>query len=859
MDVSFDSEFSELKQNLSDGRVEIILLGEENVGKTQIINQLIPGNFDEYHKIYSPKENYTTIKIEEDNNIKSKDLLIFDFPSIKNFSSINKNFMRTCNIILLVYDMTNIESFFFFFSWNKLIIEKDNLIKCVVANKKDLLEKRLISEEEGKKYASEIGALYFETNAKNNKEINQLFKKIVKIYSDLDLKTSTNIKHLKSEKRINKRKKKGKCCQGIGFSGFSGLSFIDESPISYMIKQVNFKEEKNDNSKDEGNNLENSELIIGRISGIKIIIGEKKEDVVVFNNETIFKGTLNNGYFDTGKLSIENLQVNIYNGKIVNLINVLLFVNNSKILEKEIDFKGNEEKYYELENNCVLKVKCVEMLNNFIFNEVILKEENLILFIIDNFEKAFIDNIKQLCDKICKINNEGMKIGIISYKNVSDNKVFEDLTKSYDIFYEEIDSEIHIEYFLNNIKNKYLNHLENKVFKEQDGTYFGDSENGKKEGFGIKLYSKEKIYCGKWKNDVQEGEGVEIIINNLPELVKYIGEWKNNEFISGEKDSILGKIKINKNRKRKYNFLDLLEFEGEMDNDNFLFGRLKIKNGIIYEGKFENEVISSDKEYKTFKKGEGTIIYPNCDIYKEKWNQFRKNGKGIIYTRVEEIKIEAEWENDILINNNVQIEFKNGDIFIGEICNEEEKEKEEEKENFDSNFDLNIKKYNFEEQLDFIQKILPIIETESSDFEEYDEEIGNVEFDIEYINNLWKVGTLIREKKDKYIEKAKKYLFFKDYYKKFCALDELFKTKIVNIINELCQKFLCFKRYNILYGNITLLFDDKQDISVIDKNFLKFYEIRYFNGILDKNGINLNKILKRIKGIMKYNNGDIYI
>ena len=91
-------------------------------------------------------------------------------------------------------------------------------------------------------------------------------------------------------------------------------------------------------------------------------------------------------------------------------------------------------------------------------------------------------------------------------------------------------------------------------------------------------------------------------------------------------------------------------------------------------------------------------------------------------------------------------------------------------------------------------------------------------------------------------------------------LDELFKTKTSNIIKELCLKFFCVKRYNIFKGKIKLLFDEAHnDINIIEKNFLKFYEINFFKGIMDKKGIDLNKVIKNLKGIMKYNNGDIFI
>ena len=139
--------------------LEIILLGEENVGNTQIINQLVSNKFDQhYSRTFSPKERITTIKIKEEGIIESIDLKIYDFPGTNGFNTINKSFLRTAKIILLVYDMTNIESFIQLFDWNELLLEKKDILKFVIANKLDLIEERQISEENGQKFAEKIGA-----------------------------------------------------------------------------------------------------------------------------------------------------------------------------------------------------------------------------------------------------------------------------------------------------------------------------------------------------------------------------------------------------------------------------------------------------------------------------------------------------------------------------------------------------------------------------------------------------------------------------------------------------------------------------------------------------------------------------
>jgi hypothetical protein len=62
----------------------------------------------------------------------------------------------------------------------------------------------------------------------------------------------------------------------------------------------------------------------------------------------------------------------------------------------------------------------------------------------------------------------------------------------------------------------------------------------------------------------------------------------------------------------------------------------------------------------------------------------------------------------------------------------------------------------------------------------------------------------------------------------------------------------------IFKNRLKLICDEKQNIDIIEKNNLNFDEIDFFEGILDNKGIDLEQIFKKIKGIIKYKNGDIY-
>ena len=192
------------------------------------------------------------------------------------------------------------------------------------------------------------------------------------------------------------------------------------------------------------------------------------------------------------------------------------------------------------------------------------------------------------------------------------------------------------------------------------------------------------------------------------------------------------------------------------------------------------------------------------------------------------IKFEAEWEDDILIKNNIQILNQNGDIFIGEVCKEENIEDE----NIDFKFEKNTKIYNFEEKLNFIDNYFSGAESKFEDLEEYDEDIGQEVYNIKDMYHLWKIGKQKWENQKKYINATKKLLFFKEFYKNLFCLDEYFKSKINEKVNDLFKEFLYIRKFLIFKFKIKLIVNNIENIEIIEKNYLNFNEIDFFQGII---------------------------
>ena len=102
-------------------------------------------------------------------------LQIWDTAGADRYRSITKAYYKCINIILLVYDVTNLNSFKNIKNWMKDIedFKKEKVYIVLVGNKCDSLD-RVITEEEGINLAKEYKIDFLETSAKNDKNIFEL-------------------------------------------------------------------------------------------------------------------------------------------------------------------------------------------------------------------------------------------------------------------------------------------------------------------------------------------------------------------------------------------------------------------------------------------------------------------------------------------------------------------------------------------------------------------------------------------------------------------------------------------------------------------------------------------------------------
>ncbi|CAG9330568.1 unnamed protein product [Blepharisma stoltei] len=151
-----------------------IIIGDSGVGKSCFMLQFTDRRFKNDHDLTIGVEfGSRTIKI----NDKAIKLQMWDTAGQENFRSITRSYYRGAVAALLLYDVTNRDSFTNIERW--LAEAKTNanhdITVILVGNKVDLESNRAITAEEGEKFASEHGILFIEASAKEAFNVDEAF------------------------------------------------------------------------------------------------------------------------------------------------------------------------------------------------------------------------------------------------------------------------------------------------------------------------------------------------------------------------------------------------------------------------------------------------------------------------------------------------------------------------------------------------------------------------------------------------------------------------------------------------------------------------------------------------------------
>ena len=204
---------------------KVVLVGDTGVGKTCIIQRYVNNNYEE-NVDSTVASTYTYKVLNFPNYNKSISFDIWDTAGQEIYRALAKNFYLNAAIGVLVYDIKRQSSFDSIKNyWYDQLKEsgEENMIFAVVGNKCDLFNEEEVDEEEAKKFAKSIGAIFKLTSCKESIGIDELFSECGKRYLEVNKlignevkvkKDSGNIKlgGTNATNNVNNNNNKKKCC-----------------------------------------------------------------------------------------------------------------------------------------------------------------------------------------------------------------------------------------------------------------------------------------------------------------------------------------------------------------------------------------------------------------------------------------------------------------------------------------------------------------------------------------------------------------------------------------------------------------------------------------------------------------------
>jgi len=153
---------------------KLLLIGDSGVGKSCLLLRFADDTYTESY-ISTIGVDFKIRTIELDG--KTVKLQIWDTAGQERFRTITSSYYRGAHGIIIVYDITDRESFDNVKQWLSEIDRYacENVNKLLVGNKCDMDSKRQVEYEEAKAFADERGIPFLETSAKDATNVEKAF------------------------------------------------------------------------------------------------------------------------------------------------------------------------------------------------------------------------------------------------------------------------------------------------------------------------------------------------------------------------------------------------------------------------------------------------------------------------------------------------------------------------------------------------------------------------------------------------------------------------------------------------------------------------------------------------------------
>ena len=203
------------KSKQFDYTFKIVMIGDSGVGKSCILLRFADDKFNEnFYATIGVDFRFKNVMVDD----KSVKLQIWDTAGQERFKTITSAYYRGADGIIIVYDITDRNSFAHIKDWlddvNKY--KDDNPLKIIVGNKIDLIKDKQINNNDMKTMTAQTGIEIIECSAKDSIKINDLMeimtKKLIEKKKNEGNKNTTKSMILNDINNKNKEMNNKGCC-----------------------------------------------------------------------------------------------------------------------------------------------------------------------------------------------------------------------------------------------------------------------------------------------------------------------------------------------------------------------------------------------------------------------------------------------------------------------------------------------------------------------------------------------------------------------------------------------------------------------------------------------------------------------
>ncbi|XP_023227490.1 ras-related protein Rab-35-like isoform X2 [Centruroides sculpturatus] len=196
-----------------DHLFKLLIIGDSGVGKSSLLLRFADNTFSgNYITTIGVDFKIRTVQIDGE-RVK---LQIWDTAGQERFRTITSTYYRGTHGVIVVYDVCNGESFANVKRWLHEIEQNCDVVnRILVGNKNDDPDRKVVLTEDAQRFADQMGIQLFETSAKENINVEEMFNSITRMV----LKAKKDQKERRQQShdnaiRLQKGSQRGKrkCC-----------------------------------------------------------------------------------------------------------------------------------------------------------------------------------------------------------------------------------------------------------------------------------------------------------------------------------------------------------------------------------------------------------------------------------------------------------------------------------------------------------------------------------------------------------------------------------------------------------------------------------------------------------------------